>query len=144
MADFILTTGDLAMFNPTFGQAIVTARPGNLMGSGKDKVNGKIVCVDGDEKKVIVPGCSYMTPQCSIPGVGMLTIESLAANQKAKKTKSGGKPVLLKGGTFKAKFQVMVPAQQPPSGPNPPIPDSTPQYSGSGTFITTNLVLKGT
>ena len=144
MADFILTTGDLAMFNPIFGQAIVTVRPGNLIGAGKDKVNGKIVCVDGDEKKVMVPGCSYMTPQYTIPGVGMLTIESLATNQKALKTKSGGKPVLLKGSTFKAKFQVMVPAQQPPSGPTPPVPDSTPQYSGSGTFITTNFLIKGT
>lgn len=144
MADFILITGDQVMFNPTFGQAIVVVRPGNLIGSGKDKVNGKIICVDGDEKKVMVPGCTYMTSQYSIPGVGMLTIESLAANQKAKKTKSGGKPVLLKGGSFKAKFQVMVPAQQPPPGPGAPIPDSTPQYSGSGTFITTNLITKGT
>src|SRR4028118_376261 len=97
MADSILTTGDQAMFNPTFGQAIVIVRPGNLLGSGKDKVNGKIVCVDGDEKKVIVPGCTYMTSQYSIPGVGILTIESLAGDQKAKKTNSGGKPVLLKG-----------------------------------------------
>jgi hypothetical protein len=142
MPDFILTTGDQVMFNPTFGQAIVTVRPGNLVGSGNDKVNGKIVCVDGDEKKVMVPGCSYITLQCSIPGVGMLTIESLAGDQKAKKTKSGGKPVLLKGSSFKAKFQVMVPAQQP-SNPSP-IPDSTPQYSGSGMFITTNLLTKGT
>ena len=143
MADSILTTGDQAMFNPTFGQAIVIVRPGNLIGSSKDKVNGKIVCVDGDEKKVIVPGCTYMTSKYSIPGVGILTIESLAGDQKAKKTNSGGKPVLLKGSSFKAKFQVMVPAQQPPPGPGSPIPDSTPQYSGSGTFITTNLLIKG-
>ena len=142
MTDFILTTGDLAMFNPTF-QAIVTVRPGNLVGPGKDKVNGKIVCVDGDEKKGVVPSCPYMTPQYSIPGMGMLTIESLAGNQKAQKTKSGGKPVLLKGGSFKAKFQVMMPAQQPPPGPDSPIPDATPQYSGGGTFITTNIVSKG-
>lgn len=142
MADFILITGDKAMFNPTFGQAIVTVRPGDLIGTGKDKINQKLVCVDGDEKKVIVPGCPYMTPQYSIPGVGMLSIESLAGNQKAKKVKSGGKPVLLKGASFKAKFQVMVPAQQP-SVPSP-IPDATPQYSGTGTFITTNMKVKGT
>ena len=66
MADFILITGDLAMFTPTFGQAIVTVRPGNLVGTGKSKINYKPVCVDGDEKKVIVPGCPYMTPQYSI------------------------------------------------------------------------------
>ncbi|MFW9259430.1 hypothetical protein [Nostoc sp. CALU 546] len=142
MADLILITGDKAMFNPAFGQAIVTVRPGDLIGTGKDKINQKVVCVDGDEKKVIVPGCSYITPQYTIPGVGILSIESLAGNQKAKKTKSAGKPVLLKGASFKAKFQVMVPAQQP-SAPSP-IPDVTPQYSGSGTFMSLNLKVKGT
>ena len=130
------------MFNPNFGQAIVTVRPGNLIGTGKDKINQKLGCVDCDEKKVIVLGCPYMTPQYSIPGVGMLVIQSLVGNQKAQKTKSGGKPVLLKGEQFQAKFTVMVPAQQPlvPS----PIPDSTPQYSGTGTFISMNQIVKGT
>jgi Contractile injection system spike tip protein len=142
MSDYILITGDKAAFNPTFGQAIVAVRPGDLMGTGKHKINQKIVCVSGDEKAVIVPACSYMTPQYSIPGVGMLTIESLASNQKAKKAKSGGKPVLLKGASFQAKFQVTVPAQQP-SVPNP-IPDTTTQYSGTGSFISTNLEVQGT
>ena len=141
MTDFILITGDKAMFNPTFGQAIVTVRPGDLIGTGKGKIDGKIICVDGDEKKVIVPGCPYMTPQYSIPGVGILSIQSLAGNQKAKKNKSGSKAVLLKGATFTAKFQVAVPAQQPtPAGP---VPDGTPQYSGTGTFMTTNTKVKG-
>jgi Contractile injection system spike tip protein len=142
MSDYILITGDKAAFNPTFGQAIVAVRPGDLIGTGKDKINQKLVCVDGDEKKVIVPGCPYMTPQYSIPGVGILSITSLAGNQKAKKTKSGGKPVLLKGASFQAKFQVMVPAQQP-SVPNP-IPDATPQYSGTGTFMSMNTKVKAT
>ncbi|MEB3295000.1 MAG: hypothetical protein VKJ24_17725 [Synechococcales bacterium] len=142
MADFILTTGDLAIFNPMFGQAIVTVMPGNLTGSGKGMINKKPICVDGDEKTVIVPGCPYITPTYSIPGVGILAIASLAANQKAQKTKSNHKPVLLKGGNFNAKFQVLVPAQQPtPAGP---IPDATPQYSGNGTFVTTNVRVKGT
>lgn len=33
---------------------------GNLVGIGKSKINYKFVCVDGDEKKVIVFGCFYM------------------------------------------------------------------------------------
>lgn len=141
MSDFILITGDKAMFYPTFGQAIVTARPGDLIDTGKDKINHKLVCVDGDEKKVIVPGCPYMISQYSISRVGILSIESLVGNQKAKKTKSGGKTVLLKSASFQAKFQVIIPAQQP-SAPSP-IPDATPQYSGSGTFISLNLKVKG-
>jgi hypothetical protein len=141
MADFILITGDKAMFNPTFGQATVVVQPGTLAGSGKCTVTGKPVCVDGDEKKVIVPGCTYMTAQHTIPGVGTLSIKSLGGDQKAKKAKSGGKPVLLKGSTFTAKFQVMTPAQQP--GP-PPIADATPEYSGTGSFITTNVKVRAT
>lgn len=142
MSDFILITGDKAMFNPNFGQAVITVRPGNLIGTGKDKINGKQVCVDGNERRVTVSGCTYTTPQHIIPGKGMLFIESLAGNQKAKKTKSGNKPVLLKGGQFKAKFTVIVPAQQP-SAPSP-IPDTTPQYSGTGTFTSMNQIVKGT
>ncbi|MFZ4641156.1 MAG: hypothetical protein ACOYMP_12240 [Nodosilinea sp.] len=142
MADFILMTGDIAMFNPPFGQAVVTPLPGNIIGSSKDTITKKMVCVDGDEKTVIVPGCPYMTPSHPIPGVGILSIDSLAADQKAMRTKSNGKPVLLKGSTFKAKFQVVAPAQQPtPAGP---VPDPTPQYSGTGSFITTNFRVKGT
>ena len=142
MSDSILITGDKALFNPTFGAATVVVQPGTLTGSSKGKIGGKPVCVDGDEKKVIVPGCTYMTPQHTIPGVGTLSIQSLGGNQKARKTKDKGKPVLLKGSTFTAKFQVMTPAQQP-STPNP-IPDSTPQYSGTGSFVTTNIKAKGT
>lgn len=142
MADLILITGDLAIFNPMFGQAIVTVIPGNIVGSGKAKINQKLVCVNGDEKTVVVPGCPYITPVHNIPGMGILSIESLAANQKAQRTRSNHQPVLLKGGSFNAKFQVMVPAQQPT--PVGPIPDATPQYPGTGTFMTTNFRVRGT
>ncbi|MBP5974995.1 hypothetical protein HW132_20205 [Brasilonema sp. CT11] len=141
MLDFILTTGDQAMFIPTFGKAIVVVRPGFLIGSGRAKVQGKTICVEGDEKKVIVPGCPYTSPPHLIPGAGILTIQSLAANQKARRVKSGGKAVLLKGSTFTAKFQVILPATQPTI---PPKPDTTLQYSGTGTFMTINFRAKGT
>jgi hypothetical protein len=145
MPDFILVEGDKANFLPSFGAAIVMVRPGDLKGSGQATLNGKKVCVDGDEKNISVPGCVYVTPQYSIPGTGTLKIAALAANQKASKTKSGGKPVLLKGGNFTATFEVQSPAQQPPPAPpGPPIPDPTPQYSGNGIFMTTNLKFQGT
>lgn len=144
MPDFILLEGDIVNFLPTFGPATVVVRPGNLRGSGPSTVNGKKVCVDGDENKVSVPGCMYMTPLYSIPGVGTLKILALAGNHKANKTRSGGKAVLLKGGTFVAKFEVQSPAQQPPPGPGPPIPDATPLYSGNGMFVTTNMKFQGT
>jgi hypothetical protein len=144
MSDLILIEGDKAMFLPTFGPAIVVVKPGDLKASGPATVNGKKVCVDGDETKVSVPGCVYMTPQYSIPGTGTLKISALAGNQKAKKTKSGNKPVLLKGERFTAKFEVQNPAKQPPPGPGSPIPDPTPQYSGSGMFVSMNIKFTGT
>jgi hypothetical protein len=144
MADLILVHGDKAQFLPNFGPAVVVVKPGTLTASGAATLNKKKVCVDGDEATVTVPGCIYMTPQYSIPGAGTLKISALAADQKAKKTKSCGKPVLLKGGNFTAKFEVQSPAKQPPPGPTPPIPDATPQYSGSGMFLTTNTKFRGT
>ena len=143
MSDFILIHGDKAIFLPAFGAAIVVVQPGDLKASGPATLNGKMVCVDGDETKVSVPGCTYMTPQYSIPGTGTLKIAALAGDQKAKKTQTGGKAVLLKGGNFTAKFEVQRPAQQPPPGPGSPVPDSTPQYSGDGMFIASNARFAG-
>lgn len=143
MGDFILIDGDQAIFLPAFGAAVVVVQPGKLKGSGPATHMGKKLCVDGDEKEVSVPGCSYMTPQFSIPGTGTLKIAALAGDQKAKKTQTGGKPVLLKGSVFTAKFEVQSPAKQP-APPAPPIPDATPQYSGQGNFVTTNSKYQGT
>ena len=144
MADFILIDGDIVMFMPAFGLATVVVQPGKLAGSGPATIGGKNVCVEGDESQVSVPGCVYTAGQYSIPGTGTLKIASLAGDQKAQKTKSGAKAVLLKGGSFTAKFEVMSPAQQPPPAPGPPIPDATPQYSGNGQFVTTNTKVTGT
>jgi hypothetical protein len=143
MADLILVDGDRVNFLPNFGAAVVIVQPGQLKGSGPATLNGKKICVDGDEKNVAVAGCTYMTPQYSIPGTGTLKIAALAGNQKAQKTHTGGKLALLKGGNFTAKFEVQTPAQQPPPGPGSPIPDPLTQYSGSGLFITTNTQWQG-
>ena len=142
MTDFVLIDGDQAVFLPAFSPAIVVVQPGKLAGSGPATINGKAICVDGDESKVSVPGCTYMTPSHPIPGTGTLKIAALAGNQKATKTKTGGKPVLLKGAMFTAKFEVQSPAQQ--STPTGPVPDGSPQYSGQGQFVTTNTKVSAT
>jgi hypothetical protein len=142
MSDYILIDGDTVLFMPNFGAAIVIPQPGTLKGSGPGTMNGKKICVEGDEKNVSVPGCVYMTPQYCIPGVGTLKVDALASDQKATKTQTGNKAVLLKGGTFTAKFEVQSPAQQPtPAGP---IPDTSPQYvGGTGVFNTMNAKFQG-
>lgn len=144
MSDYVLIDGDLAMFMPSFGAAVVVVQPGTLSGSGPATQDGTALCVEGDESSVSVPGCMYMTPQYSIPGTGTLSIDSLASDQVATKTRTGGTAVLLKGGNFTAKFEVQSPAQQPPPGPGSPIPDATTQYSGQGSFVTTNVKFKAT
>ncbi len=143
MPDLILIEGDKAQFQPNFGAAVAVPRPGELKGSGPATLLGKKMCADGDEKKVKVAGVTYTTPQYSIPGTGTLKIAALAGDQKAKKTYTGGKAVLLKGSRFTARLEVQSPAQQPPPGPGSPIPDPTPQYSGQGTFLTTNTKFQG-
>ena len=143
MADFILIDGDKAVFLPGFAPAVVTVRPGDLRGSGPATFTGKKTCVDGDEKRVEVAGCVYMTPQYSIPGTGTLKIAALASDQKARKTTTGSKLVLLKGSRFTASFEVQSPAQQPPPAAGQPSPDPTGRYSGSGMFITANSEFQG-
>jgi hypothetical protein len=140
MPDFILIDGDKAVFMPTFGLAIVIVRPGDLKASGPATHKGKKLAVDGDEKKVEVPGCMYTAGPYAIPGVGTLKINALAGDQKAKKTNTGGKAVLLKGSLFIAKFEVQTPAQIPPPAS---VSDATPQYPGQGQFVTTNVMYKG-
>lgn len=143
MPDYVLIDGDTVMFMPAFAPATVVVQPGKIAGSGPATLGGKTLCVDGDEADVQVAGCMYMTPQYSIPGSGTLKIAALAADQKAQKTKTGSKLVLLVGSQFTAKFEVQSPAQQPPPGPGSPIPDATPKYSGQGMFITSNVKFKG-
>lgn len=143
MPDFILIEGDQAIFLPAFGAAVVTVQPGIMSSSGPATLTGIKLCVDGDEKNLAVPGCPYMTPVYSIPGTGTLKIAALAGDQKAQKTQTGGKLVLLKGSSFTAEFEVASPAQQPPPGPGSPVPDGTPKYSGSGSFVTTNSKFQG-
>jgi hypothetical protein len=130
------------MFLPAFGAAIVVVQPGRLTGSGPKTLGGTKVCVSGDESLVSVPGCMYMTPVYSIPGTGTLAIAALAGDQLAPNSQTGGKAMMIKGSQFTAKFSVQAPAMQPPPGPGSPIPDATPEYSGQGSFLTTNIKFK--
>lgn len=143
MSDYILITGDLAIFdvNSFIGLTFIPPPPPFVIsGNGKMKVNGQNICVEGDESKIQIP-CAYNTQSCPQPGAGVLTIESLNSNQKAQKNKSGGKPVLLKGSKFNAKFTVNSPAMNPPAGT--PDPLAAQGYKGQGEFNTNNIKVKG-
>ena len=134
--DFVIINSDQAIFDPSFPPAIVMAPPSVITGTAKAKVSGLPACAEGDETSVVVAGAVYVTPSFPIPGAGTLTIESLGPDQTAQKGKSGGRFFILRGGKFRARFQVNAPATVPSGGG--PVPDPTPVYNGTGTFITTN------
>ena len=134
--DFVIINGDQAIFDPSFPPATVIAPPGVITGTAMAKVSGLVACAEGDEASVVVPGAAYFTPSFPIPGVGTLTIESLGPDQKAAKGKSAGRLLILRGTKFRARFQVAAPAQVPVTGGT--VPDPTPVYFGTGSFITTN------
>jgi hypothetical protein len=144
MSDFIIMENDQAIFIAAFGPATVAVQPGIMKGTGKTTITGKKICVAGDEKDVSVPGCTYFTPQFSIPGTGTLKIDALGGDQQSAKTKSGGKKIIVKGSTFTAKFEVQSPAQDPSTVPatGAATPDASPSYSGSGNFMTSNTKFK--
>ncbi len=136
--DFIIITGDQAIFEASFPPATVVPMPGTMVGSAQAQVNMVAACVEGDESSVIVPGVAYTAGNYTVPGVGTLSIESLASDQVAEKGNSGGTAFILKGSQFRAKFEVSMPATDVSS--SAPVPDSTTSYSGSGSFVTTNAV----
>lgn len=138
MADYILIEGDKADFSSAFTTVGLTISHPNgltvdLKAGGKATLGGKKVCVQGDEKKAIISGCMYKTPFHTVDGSGNLKIEALAPDQQARKTKSDGKPVLLKGSLFTAMFEVLTPAQTPQGIAAPAVP-----YTGNGRFTTNN------
>lgn len=127
---------------PNFGAAILLAPAITVItGSAATVMAVKsVVCVEGDEKMVMLPGIPYMSGSFVTPGVCMLTIDSLAADQKSTKTKATGKAVILKGNMFTAKMTVMAPAMMP-APPGPPVPDPVATGMGQGMFITTNMTV---
>ena len=135
--DFVILSGDQAIFDPAFPPAVAVPIPGVISGTAQAK-NKVTACVEGDQASVVVAGAAYISGAFATPGVATLTIESLGADQVARQAQSGGKGLILKGTKFRAKLQVTVPAVNPISG----APDPAPIYYGTGSFVTTNVVLK--
>ncbi|MEU9979257.1 hypothetical protein [Streptomyces sp. NPDC051014] len=139
MTDFIVRTGDTVLV--TIPGAIIPSAmaPVPLRGSAlKSTAVEMAVCLEGDElpMQLKVP-LVYTTPACPIPGMGTLTLSLTPANKSAK-LKCEGKAVLLKGGSFTAKFDASSnPAKQPPPAS---APDPMPVKNGTAVFVTTNAV----
>jgi len=135
MGDRVIVTGDTVRFEQAFGAAMVVVQPGTIAGSGRADVGGKPICVQGDETRVLVPGCAYTAGAFSVAGVGILAIDRLGADQLAQAVDSGGKKLILQGAHFVAKFTVVAPAQMPPPASTT---DVVASYPGQGSFEAAN------
>ncbi|CND35925.1 hypothetical protein [Yersinia pseudotuberculosis] len=130
MSEAIVIDGDLLMFEPMFGARSVTViSPGKIRGTGHAQINGKKLCILGDETQVNVPAV-YSSSQFPNPGTGTITISLLDSSQQALHCTSGA-PLIVKGQQFTATFLVEVPATSSNSGP-----DNLLSSSGKGRFIT--------
>jgi hypothetical protein len=136
-ADYILRTSDNIKINispPAVVPPLIPPIP--LMGSSANfKVMDMPVCLEGDElPKALLAPMPYISPPYVIPGVGTISVTITPSNKTA--TTDNGKKILIKGGTFQAKFQVSSPAMMPtPAGPQP---DPVSVKPGTAIFITTN------
>lgn len=130
MMDPIVVDGDKLMFLPQFGHRTVTVvAPPEIHGTGTVTVDGKHVCILGDEKNVRL-AATYVTAAHPTPGQGDVTIAALAADQRADDCLNG-QPLIIKGSKFTAEFTPTVPAQNP--GP-PVVQDATAPSQGQGSF----------
>ncbi|WP_147404043.1 MULTISPECIES: hypothetical protein [Aquimarina] len=139
--DVIIMNDDTVEFSKVGLLTLIPPIPKTtIKASGKTTINGKKVCVQGDEKKVEIT-CQYTVPPFSTPGSGTLKIMNLAPNQLTRKATSGNKKIILKGKLFIALFEVDSPATLP-SPPN--TPDPVPMYVGTGKLIPGNKKIKAT
>ncbi|OQS37540.1 hypothetical protein [Chromobacterium haemolyticum] len=136
--DIVIVDKDLLQFKPMFGnRKVIPTGAALIRGSALPTVQGRKVCLAGDEKKVQI-NAIYTTPTHTIPGAGVITISSLMPNQQALHVNSGA-AWLLKGQQFIAQFRPTKPAQMPPPANTPDVLDPSICL---GQFIPSQFVVR--
>ncbi|GAC1437534.1 MAG: hypothetical protein NVSMB65_11850 [Chloroflexota bacterium] len=141
MSDIVIKTGDMVKVTippPALVPALMAPVP--LIGTGTTVMVAKQpVCLQGDELpptlRVPLP---YTAPPFVTPGMGTLTLMLTPANMTQRT--QNGKPVLIKGASFTAQFQVTAPAMQPT--PGGPVPDPLMVKPGTAEFIPSTPTVK--
>ena len=140
-ADFIIKTGDMIQITiPPPAIVPMLMAPVPLTGTSTNvMVMNMPACLQGDELPPAIKGpLPYTAPPFVTPGTGTLQIILLPTNLTM--ITSNGKPIIIKGATFQAIFNVGAPAMQPtPAGP---VPDPLVVKPGTAQFITTNIQVK--
>ncbi|WP_299259825.1 hypothetical protein [uncultured Aquimarina sp.] len=134
--DMIIMDGDTVEFSAMAPTTLIPPILKTVIkASGKTTINGKKVCVEGDEKKVEI-SCPYvMSP--FMGGVGTVTIKQLGSDQLTKKTKSGNKRVILKGSILQAELTVDVKGKDTNG-----LEDPIATYQVQGKLIPANTKIK--
>ena len=138
MEDFVIKSGDMIQITvppPALVPQLLAPVP--LIGSSTSlMISGQPACLLGDELPAAIEGpLTYTAPPFVTPGTGTLQIV-LMPNNMTSQTMNGS-PMLLKGATFQAIFNVASPAMQPT--PTGPIPDPLVVKPCTAQFITTNI-----
>jgi hypothetical protein len=140
-ADFVIKTGDMIQITvPPPALVPQIAAPVPLTGTSTNLlIGGMPACLQGDELPPAIKGpLMYTAPPFVTPGTGTLQIILLPTNLTI--ISSNSKPIIIKGATFQALFNVGSPAMQPtPAGP---IPDPLMVKPCTCQFITTNVIVK--
>ncbi len=141
MAAPIVVADDTAEFaKDCFPGALTDPMSFTMQGTAKFKVGGKLACLAGDEKTVVI-ACKYTTAAFTIPGAGTVTIQSLVPPQQSQVATSSSAAALLASGKFIAQLQVSAPASVvTPAGVTQL--DPVPLYTGTGEFKTNNKQAK--
>ncbi|MBS9423159.1 hypothetical protein [Photorhabdus caribbeanensis] len=135
MSERLVVDGDSLLFEPLFGNRLVTLlRPATIRGSGHAQIRGKKIAIVGDEKQLQFQA-QYITPNHPIPGMGMVIIVQLNANQQANFCRSPA-TVIVVGQQFTAHFIPIQPANGP-LGPDIIIPSM-----GKGRFIANQYIVR--
>lgn len=141
MGDFIIKSGDQIQITvPPPAVVPQLMAPVPLTGSSTSvQIGGQPACLEGDELPPAIQGpLMYTSPPFVTPGMG--TIQIVLAPTNLTTTTQNGKPMLLKGATFQAIFNVVSPAMQPT--PVGPVPDPLMVKPGTAQFITTNMTVQ--
>lgn len=131
MSNRVVIDGDALTFNPQLGAITITPPPQpQIRGSGEASIEGKKICIVGDEKQVSFTVDYIKPPFVASPGKGTLTIKALASDQQAAFATAPAK-IIVVGSQFTTQFQPTKPAQDPQGKPDPNMGPA----QGTGTFI---------
>ena len=140
MGDFVIKDGDQIQITvPPPAVVPQLMAPVPLTGSSTNVlIAGSPACLPGDELPPSIQGpLTYTSPPYVTPGTGTLQIILAPSNMTT--VTPNGKPMLLKGETFQAIFNVQSPAMMPtPAGPQP---DPLMVKQATAQFITTNTTV---